>query len=537
MTTYFKILKEIVKKNKKQTAICFLIMFAMSILQVLIPLAMKGMIAEIETSLSWKTFAVSICIYTCMWLGYNAINVKWYKHIDILGEKVLWLIREKVYDIIWNCEYSVYREYNKDYLKNVLFSDVISIYGNIILYSLNMIADSFMIVVFLLVSLHVDVLTTLILIATVGIGLLLSIVTKPAMTEGSKLVNQELKKDNATNNECVDAIELIRTNGLSAYYKKKVKTSIRDFIEVAIKTDQKNVFLQNLMDHYHQIMVMVITGILVLKTKEHGAGSLVYYIFVTNLVIEKSKAIEGNLFKFMKNMAAFENVDKLFQIPTTTNPQGAEVSAISEIKFEKVGLKYSDDATLFSEVSFTLKKGDAVLVKGENGSGKSSILKMIAGLISPTEGRICYDGVDFFDVNRQSLYKSICYLNQEELLLNENLADYLNVIAHKEISQTDFRNYADKVMLTKEYGKITDNGKSFSGGEKKKAIIMKLLARKDEVSVIMLDEIETGLDKQSQKILDEIESELLKEKEKYIILKISHRNMKNMDAYNKVIEL
>ena len=122
MTTYFKILKEIVKKNKKQTAICFLIMFAMSILQVLIPLAMKGMIAEIETSLSWKTFAISICIYTCMWLGYNAINVKWYKHIDILGEKVLWLIREKVYDIIWNCEYSVYREHNKDYLKNIYVS-------------------------------------------------------------------------------------------------------------------------------------------------------------------------------------------------------------------------------------------------------------------------------------------------------------------------------------------------------------------------------------------------------------------------------
>ena len=85
MTTYFRILKEIVKKNKKQTASCFLIMFAMSILQVLIPLAMKGMIAEIETSLSWKTFAVSICIYTCMWLGYNAINVKWYKHIPSFG--------------------------------------------------------------------------------------------------------------------------------------------------------------------------------------------------------------------------------------------------------------------------------------------------------------------------------------------------------------------------------------------------------------------------------------------------------------------
>lgn len=160
-------------------------------------------------------------MYALMWLCYNMINVKWYKHIDILGEKVLCFLREKLYHVIWNCEYDRYFKYSKDYLKNVLFTDVISIYGNIILYSLNIIADFFMVVILLCVSLYVDIRTTVILIFAVGIGLVISILTKTIMTNCSMTVNKALKKDNATNNECVDAIELIRTNGLYDYYKKR----------------------------------------------------------------------------------------------------------------------------------------------------------------------------------------------------------------------------------------------------------------------------------------------------------------------------
>ena len=110
-------------------------------------------------------------------------------------------------------------------------------------------------------------------------------------------------------------------------------------------------------------------------------------------------------------------------------------------------------------------------------------------------------------------------------------------MAHRDVSEKEYQTYASKVNLTKDYGRITDNGKSFSGGEKKKAIIMKLLARKEEVSVILLDEIEAGLDKESQELIGQIEKELLQEREHFIIVKISHGEVANLECYNKVIEL
>lgn len=537
MKIYFKLLQEVIKKNRKKTLVCLCILLVMSILQVAIPLTMKEMISKIEYYESVQVFLICIAVYALMWLCYNFIHVKWYKHIDMLGEDVMWNIRSGIYRVLWNCEYDELQQMDKEYLKNVMFTDVISIYGNIILYSLNIIADLFMVLVLLGVSFYVNIKTTLILVAAVLIGLLISVLTKPVMANCSTAVNQALKKDNAVNNESVDAIELTRTNGLYDYYEKKVRRSIHAFIKVAIQSDQKTVFLQNLMNHYHQILLMVITGFLVLNSKEISAGSLVYYIFVTNLIIEKSQTIEDNLYRFMKNMAAFENVDTILAKEVTTNPDGEEVQAISNISFQDVALRYDGQHTIFQNVSFELEKGDAVLVKGTNGSGKSSILKMIAGLVSPSSGEILYDGVPFRSVNRNSLYRQICYLNQEELLLNESLQDYLSAVSHRPLSEEETLQYKKRVQLNKDYGCISDNGRFFSGGEKKKTILTKLLARQQDVSVILLDETEAGLDLGSKEIMNEIERELLINRERYIIVRISHGDMDNLDRYNKVVEL
>ncbi len=537
MRVYVKIVREIIVKNKRQTVICVLIMLLMSALQVMIPLIMRNMISRIENSGSITIFILCVCTYAFIWLCYNGINVKWYKHLDILGEKVLCFLREQIYHVLWNCEYSDYSKFGKDYLKNVLFTDVIDVYSNVILYSLNILSDLVMIIALLSVSFSVDVIITIMLVIMVGIGLGISILTKPIMAKCSMEVNQALKKDNSVSNECVDGIEMIRTNGLYEYYREKSKKSIRNFIHVAIHSDQIMIFCKNLTDHYHQVILLIVTGILLLTAQGGNAANLVYYMFVTNLIIDKSQTIENNFYQFMRNMAAFKNIDDILKFSVTTHEEIPPLGPITQITFDHVGLRYAGAKSVFEDVSFTLSRGDAVLLQGENGSGKSSVLKMIAGLISPTSGDITYDGKSFFKVNRHALYQQICYLNQEELLLNEELKDYISIVSHKNISDSDYREYKEKVGLKKEYGRISDNGKNFSGGEKKKAIIMKLLSRKENVSVILLDETEAGLDKQSQQMMDAVEEELLKHKEQYIIVKITHTNMKTGGKYNKIIKM
>ena len=162
---------------------------------------------------------------------------------------------------------------------------------------------------------------------------------------------------------------------------------------------------------------------------------------------------------------------------------------------------------------------------------------MIAGLIPPTTGIIKYNDISHLNIKKELLFKEICYLSQEELLLNESPLSYISIISHKEIKEDSFKSYQSRVNLSKDYNIIKDNGKYLSGGEKKKFILMKLLARLEDVSIILLDEVESNLDKESKTIMDEIEKEILFNKEKYILIKVSHNNNKSEEMYNKIISL
>src|SRR5688500_15075297 len=53
--------------------------------------------------------------------------------------------------------------------------------------------------------------------------------------------------------------------------------------------------------------------------------------------------------------------------------------------------------SLFENLDFTVRPGEALLLRGENGSGKSSLLRILAGLILPTAGSVCWQGADVCD--------------------------------------------------------------------------------------------------------------------------------------------
>lgn len=137
MKVFILILKNLLKEYRKQVFKCVCVMAAMSVIQLVIPLSMKKLVAAIETNPRLSVYFISILLYMLLWAVYNFINVKWYKNIDILGEGTLSFVREKMYHKIWNCNYQKFSNYGINKLKNLFFTDVINVYANVIMYSLN----------------------------------------------------------------------------------------------------------------------------------------------------------------------------------------------------------------------------------------------------------------------------------------------------------------------------------------------------------------------------------------------------------------
>ena len=90
---------------------------------------------------------------------------------------------------------------------------------------------------------------------------------------------------------------------------------------------------------------------------------------------------------------SFERLLEVIPIDNESEKQPLENNNFSKLEFDGVTFSYGDDAVI-NNSSFTINKGDKVLIKGQSGIGKSTTIKLIMGLYSPSQGKICLDGQD-----------------------------------------------------------------------------------------------------------------------------------------------
>jgi phospholipid/cholesterol/gamma-HCH transport system ATP-binding protein len=100
-----------------------------------------------------------------------------------------------------------------------------------------------------------------------------------------------------------------------------------------------------------------------------------------------------------------ETTQKLFNLPAwqISNPIDDPARAIPAIEFRRVKFSYSDDRRILDDVSFQVMPGETLLVLSGSGGGKSTVLKLVMGLIKPNAGQILIEGEDITDYDESEL--------------------------------------------------------------------------------------------------------------------------------------
>lgn len=151
-------------------------------------------------------------------------------------------------------------------------------------------------------------------------------------------------------------------------------------------------------------------------------------------------------------------------------------------------LKKSFDYLLFKNINFEIKRGEKVAIIGENGTGKTTILKIINGLLKPDEGNIKLGTnveVGYYDQEHQ-------FLNGKKTLFDEISDDF------PYLTNTEIRNMlASFLFINDDVFKLIG---SLSGGEKGRVSLLKLLL--SEANFLLLDEPTNHLDITSKEILE-----------------------------------
>ena len=176
---------------------------------------------------------------------------------------------------------------------------------------------------------------------------------------------------------------------------------------------------------------------------------------------------------------------------------------------------------ILKDINLTLDER-FVAFTGPNGGGKSTLAKVIAGIIQPTSGRIYLDGEDVTDLSiTERAHRGISYAFQQPVRFKGlTVRDLINIAAGKKLKVSDACAYLSEVgMCARDYIDREVNA-SLSGGELKRIEIATILARATKLSIF--DEPEAGIDLWSFGNLIKV-FEKMHEKTQGNILIISHQ--------------
>lgn len=348
----------------------------------------------------------------------------------------------------------------------------------------------------------------------------------------SNLSKKHLDNMQSKHNYLVESIQGSDTVKLSNATSSKLynwRNTINYAENIQVKIQAVNALAMNTSQTLIQLttILVVVVGVFQIADKELSVGGLIAVTILASRAMVPVINLSTMVIKFKEIKDSLMNLRDFWHLPLE-NEKNIEVGLgklSGNIEFKNVTYYFKNSKyPSVDNISFRIKAGEKIGVIGQTGAGKSTILKLITGLLHPTKGSIFIDNHDVSTLHPVEIRQNIGVMTQEPFLFNGTLKE--NIELSKPISK-------DKMMeiitltgleeLVKKSGQgdglnVGERGCNLSVGQRHLVGLARAIV--NDPSIMILDEPTTGLDVGLEKRLMDSLKEIVASK---TLILITHR--------------
>ena len=339
-------------------------------------------------------------------------------------------------------------------------------------------------------------------------------------------------------NEVFGSIKEVILYNKSSFFSQQVYNSLRNFADSALYRDIYTAISSPLIEFVGILIIFIFYSYLNFILKIELSEIFVIlgvFAFASVRLLPNLIAVVRSYQSIKFNYPAIDNVYSELGKGLNLNQKFKRIDEINRINFQNVSFKYPNTSKdVLKSVNFLFKKGDKIGITGETGSGKTTLINLISGLLKPAKGKIGINTINEIDFDKYKL--NIGYVSQSVYLSDDSI--YFNISLNENNSKKD-RDRIKRLLGILNLNKfkkssklsIGERGSKISGGQIQRIGIARALFQKP--SMLILDEATSALDENTERKILKYIFENFKES---IIIFCTHKK-KLLRYCNKVINV
>jgi ATP-binding cassette subfamily C protein LapB len=325
--------------------------------------------------------------------------------------------------------------------------------------------------------------------------------TRDAMTEGHA--------KNAVLIETLAGLETVKSVAAGGLMRERWRKSVLRQAKISTVGRFINQFAINFTGFVQQFaqVGVVVAGVFLVGKGDLSTGALMGVVILTGRAMGPLAQVAALLGRVSGAFASFKSLDALMKSQSEVDPKRDYMKRgrlAGRIEFREVSFAYpGQKAKALDDVSFVIEAGEKVAVLGRNGSGKSTIVRLMMGIYEPIEGSVLADDLDIRQIRATELRSNFGAVLQDVCLfsgtIRENIALGIERISDKAIlAASKIAGVHDFVGATElGYERVlNERGEGLSGGQRQAIALARALA--PNPSVLLLDEPSSALDTQAE---------------------------------------